>query len=183
MTALDLAVAVIVALSVLFAALRGFVRSAVSLAAWFVALVLAVRLGPAVATVLTDLQLPAPAPQALGFGLVFLGVLIGGSLLGMLLARLLQAVGLGPLDRLLGAVFGFGRGLLVVLAGVLVAGLTAIPRQDWWQNSFLAPRFADVVLSLRSHLPADWADRLDYSAAGRKPAAPANAVEPRGQRT
>ena len=69
------------------------------------------------------------------------------------------------------------------VAGVLLAGLTTIPRQDWWQNSILAPRFADAALELRPYLPADWAARLDYSAAGSKPAAPGNAVEPRGQRT
>ncbi|MBK7744793.1 MAG: CvpA family protein [Betaproteobacteria bacterium] len=79
---------------------------------------------------------------------------------------------------MLGALFGLARGLLLVLAGVLLAGLTAIPRQDWWQNSILAPRFADAALALRPYLPADWAARLDYSAAGGKPAAPGSAGRP-----
>ncbi len=183
MAAFDLAVAAILALSVLFAVLRGFVRSAISLGAWVIALVLALRLGSVVAEAFTAMQLPAPAPQVLGFALVFLAVVIGGALVGTVLAKLLQAVGLGAVDRMLGALFGLARGLLLVLAGVLLAGLTAIPRQDWWQNSILAPRFADAALALRPYLPADWASRLDYSAAGGKPAAPGSAADPRGQRT
>lgn len=183
MMVFDLSVVAIVGLSLVLAGHRGFVRSAISLVAWLIALVLALRVGPAVAAVLAGMQLPAPAPQILGFGLVFLGIVIGGALVGTALAKLLHAVGLGVVDRLLGALFGFGRGLLLVLAGVLLAGLTSMPRQDWWQNSTLAPWFAEAVLALRPYLPAGWVDGLDYSAAGRKPAAPGSAVEPRRQRT
>ncbi|MBK7744794.1 MAG: CvpA family protein [Betaproteobacteria bacterium] len=96
MAAFDLAVAAILALSVLFAVLRGFVRSAISLGAWVIALVLALRLGSVVAEAFTAMQLPAPAPQVLGFVLVFLAVVIGGALLGTVLAKLLQAVGPAP---------------------------------------------------------------------------------------
>jgi membrane protein required for colicin V production len=181
--AFDLSVVAIIALSLVLAGFRGFVRSAISLVAWLIALVLALRFGPAVAAALAGLQLPAPAPQVIGFALVFLGIIIVGALAGSALAKLLHAVGLGVVDRVLGGLFGFGRGLLLVLAGVLVAGLTSVPRQDWWQNSILAPRFAEAVLSLGHYLPAGWVDHLDYSAAGRKPAAPGSAVDPRRQRT
>ncbi len=182
MTAFDLMVVVVVGLSLLIATLRGFVRSAVSLAAWVLALLLTLRFGPDVAASLGSLQLPPGATQALGYGLTFLAVVIAGSLAGLLLARLLQAVGLGPLDRLLGALFGLARGLLLVLAGTLVAGVTDVPKQDWWQNSILAPHFAAAALSMRPYLPRDWADRLDYSAAGSLPTAPGPAAGPGVQR-
>ena len=63
-----------------------------------------------------------------------------------------------------------------------VAGVTDVPKQDWWQNSILAPHFAAAALSLRPYLPRDWADRLDYSAAGSLPTAPGPAAEPGVQR-
>ena len=44
------------------------------------------------------------------------------------------------------AVFGAARGLVVVLAFVLVAGLTALPRQDWWQNAALGPPLVAAAL-------------------------------------
>jgi membrane protein required for colicin V production len=126
--------------------------------------------------------LPPTATRWVGFSIVILGILIAGSATGLMLARLLQAVGLGTVDRLLGAGFGLARGVLLVLAGTLVAGITAIPRQDWWQNSILAPHFAEAALSLRPYLPRDWADRLDYSAAGSPPAVPGPAAGPGGKR-
>jgi membrane protein required for colicin V production len=180
MTAFDLAVVAVIGGSTLLAALRGFVRSAVSLGAWVAALALALQFGPALAGHAAGLSLPSPASQALGFALVFLGVVVAGALAGMLLARLLRAVGLGTVDRLFGSLFGLGRGILVVLAGVLVAGFTAIPRHDWWQNSVLASHFAEAVLAVRPYLPADWAARLDYSAPGSLGAPPGRAFEPRG---
>lgn len=184
MTAFDWAVVAVIGGSILLAALRGFVRSAVSLGAWVAALALALQLGPALAGYLAaGLSLPSLASQALGFALVFLGVVVAGALVGIVLARALRAVGLGPVDRLFGALFGLGRGILVVLAGVLLAGFTAIPRHDWWQNSILAAHFTGAVLAVRPYLPAEWAARLDYSAPGSPGASPGRAFEPRGSRS
>ena len=182
MTAFDFAVLGIVGLSLLVAALRGLVRSAVSLATWLLALVLALQFGPDLAAALGALQLPPLAARVIGYAVVILAVLIAGSAAGLLLARLLQAVGLGPLDRLLGAVFGFARGLLLVLAATLVVGITTIPREDWWQNSVLAPYFAEAALALRPLLPPSWAERLDFSATGVPSTVPGPAAPPGGQR-
>ena len=70
------------------------------------------------------------------------------------------------MDRLLGAIFGVARGLIVVVIFALVAGVTALPKQDWWQNSTLGLPLADAALSLKPYLPKAWADRLDFSPAG-----------------
>jgi hypothetical protein len=129
------------------------------------------------------MQLPAPAPQVLGFALVFLAVVIGGALIGTVLAKLLQAVGLRRRRSNAGRAVrprprtaaGAGRRAARGTDGDPAAGLVAE------FNSRAA--FADAALALRPYLPADWASRLDYSAAGGKPAAPGSAVEPRGQRT
>ncbi|MEX2263962.1 MAG: CvpA family protein [Bryobacteraceae bacterium] len=55
----------------------------------------------------------------LGFLLIFFSALIAGSLLGMLLGKLLKWTGLGGVDRLLGAAFGFVRGAVIALALIL----------------------------------------------------------------
>ena len=110
-------------------------------------------------------------------------MVIAGSLAGLLLARLVHGVGLGFVDRLLGALFGVARGLLLVLAGLRSSPESrTLPKQDWWQNSILAPHFAAAALSLRPYLPRDWADRLDFSAAGSLPTAPGPAAGPGVQR-
>ena len=74
----------------------------------------------------------------------------------------------------LGAVFGIARGVVLVLVFVLFAGLTALPRMNWWQNSALAPMLATGAMALAPWLPSEWAQRLDYSREGRTlPRAPA----------
>jgi membrane protein required for colicin V production len=63
-------------------------------------------------------------------------------------SRLLKSAGLGLEDRLLGSVFGLARGVLIVMVMVLLAGLTALPRQPAWSDAMLSPpleAFARVI--------------------------------------
>ena len=65
-------------------------------------------------------------------------------------------------------------GLLLVLAFVLAAGLTALPAHPWWQRATLAPVFETAVLAARPWLPADLSRRLRYAVdAARAAARPA----------
>jgi hypothetical protein len=73
-------------------------------------------------------------------------------------------VSLGFIDRFLGAAFGLARGVIVVVIFVLIAGLTALPQQEWWQNATLAPPLVAAALSLREWLPPAWSERLNYGA-------------------
>lgn len=170
MSALDLMVIGVVGLSMVMAFLRGFVRVFVSLAAWVLAVVAAVRFSEAVGPMLPNLG-EAPATRYIAaFALILVVVLIVGAIVGAILSRLVRAVGLGFLDRTLGAVVGFVRGVLIAVVLVLLAGMTTAPRMDWWQNSLSAPPLTTAALALRQWLPKAWADRLDYSPRERRPA-------------
>ncbi|HEY6894234.1 MAG TPA: CvpA family protein, partial [Rhodanobacteraceae bacterium] len=70
----------------------------------------------------------------------------------------------------LGSVFGFARGIVFLLAFVIVAGLTPLPRMDWWQRSAFVPPLVAGVHALRPHLPAAIAGRLDYAPRREPPA-------------
>jgi len=61
-----------------------------------------------------------PVANLIGFFLIFAGVLLLGALIGRLLASLFKWIGLSWFDRLLGAAFGFVRGVLVAAALVTV---------------------------------------------------------------
>jgi membrane protein required for colicin V production len=61
-----------------------------------------------------------------GFLVVFLGVMLLGSLVGYILSKLLRVTGLSFFDRLLGAAFGILRGVLVA-AGLVMAILAFAP--------------------------------------------------------
>lgn len=170
MTAFDFIVIGIIGLSTLFAFARGFVRVVISLAAWIVALVAAFQYADTLVAWLPALGGAPRVRYIAAFVLIVVVVLLVGALLGWLLSRLVRAVGLGFVDRTLGAVLGLARGLLIVVIGVLIAGLTTLPQQEWWRNAMFAPALVDAALSLRPWLPQGWAEQLAFPRSERKPA-------------
>lgn len=169
MTAFDFLVIGIVGLSAVFAFVRGFVRVLVSLLAWVLGVVAAVRFSEVIGAMLPDFGETPATRYVAAFALILVGVLIVGALAGFVLSRLVRAVGLGFLDRALGAIFGVARGLLIAVLLVLFAGLTTAPKKDWWQNSVTSPILTTAALALRPWLPKAWADHLDYGPGEHRP--------------
>jgi membrane protein required for colicin V production len=170
MTAFDFLVIGIVGLSMLSAFWRGFARVMASLIAWVVGVLAAIRFSGPFGNMLPDLGESPAVRYVLAFAIILVVVLIVGALIGVLLSRLLRAVGLGFLDRLLGAIVGIARGVLIAVLLVLFAGLTTLPKSDWWQNAYSSPMLVAGALSLRPWLPKVWADQLDYGRGERRPA-------------
>ena len=166
MNGFDIAVVSVIALSALFAFARGIIREVIALAAWIVGLIAAIAYAGSVAGMFGWLDIAPVAKQAIAFGLILLVVLIVGALAARSLAGLIRAIGLGFMDRILGLIFGVARGIIIVVVFALIAGVTALPRQNWWQNSILGEPLAQAALALKPYLPRAWADRLDFSAAG-----------------
>lgn len=151
----DYAVLGIIAISILVGVIRGFIKEAFSLAVWAAAFLVAFQYSGALALQLENhIELPS-ARTALAFSGLFLVVLLIGGLLTFLIGKLVEKTGLSGTDRLLGGVFGSIRGLFLVIALMLVAGLTPVPQDPWWQSS----------RSIQSLLPlAEWSAQFlpDY---------------------
>jgi len=125
----------IIAISILVGAIRGFIKEAFSLAVWAAAFLVAFQYSGALAMQLENhIELPS-ARTSLAFAGLFLSVLLVGGLVTFLVGKLVEKTGLSGTDRLLGGVFGGVRGLVLVLAMMLVAGLTPVPQDPWWQQS------------------------------------------------
>lgn len=169
MTGFDVIVLAILFLSTLLAFVRGVIRELISIAAWVVGIVAAITYAGAVAQMLSGLPVTPVVRHVIAFALVLVVVLIAGAFVAWMLRSAVHAVGLGFVDRFLGGLFGVARGVLAVMAFVLIAGLTTMPKQDWWQNSLLGAPLAEAALALRPYLPSEWAQRLDYSAPGMPP--------------
>ncbi len=162
MTVFDYAVLAVVAASVFLGAWRGIVSEALALAAWVAAFFAGRSFAPQIQPALAG-WIKEPALQYIAaFAVVVLLVLLLAALLRFAISRLLRAMGLGPLDRVLGGVFGIARGLVVVLAAVLVGGLTALPQQAWWREAWLAPPLETAVLAMKSWLPPAVSKRIKY---------------------
>lgn len=162
MTWLDYAVAGVFAVSVLLGAWRGLVREVISVLGWVIAFLAANLLAGPIGPSMPE-AIPTPELRvAAAFMAVFLGALLLTSLAGLLLSKIVRSVGLGGADRLLGAVFGAARGLLLVAAAALLAGLTSAPRQAYWRESVSGPLLARVALTLQPLLPRTLTERLRY---------------------
>ena len=111
MNGFDFALIAIVALSTLFAFARGIVRELIALATWVAALIAAFGYAGTVANWFSGLDMSAAAKHVLAFALILIAVLIAGALVARMLSGVVKAIGLGFVDRLLGAVFGVARGI------------------------------------------------------------------------
>lgn len=162
MTGFDLAIIAVVALSALIAFLRGIVRSLIGLIAWVAGFVAGIVFAGPAATLMPEFPDYPLLPYVLAFVIIFLLAIVAGALIAWPLHAVIHKAGLGFVDRGLGFVFGVARGALVVVALVLVGGLSPLAERDWWQNSLLAPPFEAAALSLKPWLPQGWAERLRY---------------------
>ncbi|HET6654616.1 MAG TPA: CvpA family protein [Gammaproteobacteria bacterium] len=144
----------VVVLSVLLSLMRGFVKEAVSLGTWIAAFWLALTFANPFSRWFTAIESDA-LRIILAFALLFVAVLVVGGLINHLISALVDKTGLSGTDRLIGAVFGFVRGLVVVAALVLVANWTELPNTRSWQQSKFMPYVDPVAVWLRQVLPID----------------------------
>lgn len=162
MTGFDYGVLLVVGISVLLAVLRGGISEIISLAAWILAFWLAQHFTPDVAQRLPP-DIPGPEIRLIaGFISIFLGVWFVSALVRITVSQFIKAIGLGPIDRLIGAVFGLARGCLIVVALVILGGMTALPRQAIWRNAMFSPPFEAVAIGLKPWLPVSLAQHMKY---------------------
>ena len=82
-------------------------------------------------------------------------------LLAALVKKLVDAIGLRPVDRTLGAAFGVLRGVIMLLAATVVINMTALKSSDWWLASQGAPVLTAALGSLKPLLPEQFANYLN----------------------
>lgn len=153
MTPVDYILVAIVAVSMLFGAIRGFLRESVALLGWLVGLWLAWRyapqLQPFLGGSLTDTELQVWVARLLLLLAAILTAWLIGSLLGYLVQRSGLTVGL---DRILGAVFGLVRGAVIVGFAVMLAEAAEMNDEDWWRGSRLIPVGQEMASILKGYV-------------------------------
>lgn len=162
MTIFDYAVLAVIALSVLFGFWRGVVSELLALAAWVLAIVLGRLFAPNLAPELARWVPDSALRYAAAFVAIAIAVLFLAAGVRLLASGLLRVIGLGLIDRLLGAMFGLMRGVLVVLVLVAAGGLTAFPKQAWWRDAVFAAPLETAVVAMKPWLPREWASKIRY---------------------
>ncbi|WP_062469954.1 CvpA family protein [Variovorax boronicumulans] len=160
MALLDWIAIALIVLSMLFGLVRGLVFEVISLIGWVAAFIVAQWVASDAAA-----WLPFGDPQAtwrypLAFVLVFVAVAFGVGLAAALTRKLIAAVGLRPVDRILGAAFGAARGAVALLVLAVVVHLLALSDSAWWHESRSAIVLDAALQGLKPSLPEKLASYL-----------------------
>jgi membrane protein required for colicin V production len=139
--------------SLLLGLWRGLVYEVLSVLNWVAAFVLAQWFAPAVAQWLTMGGSGEKLRYAAGFALVFIASLFAGGLVAWLVKKLVEAVGLRPIDRVLGGLFGLARGAVLVLAVAVVVHLTSWKDSAWWTESVTGGVATSALRGLKPVVP------------------------------
>ncbi len=160
---IDVVILALIALSAILSLFRGFVREAVALATWLVALMVSMAFYEDLATILSQWISTPTAQKVTAFVILFICVLLLGAIVNYLAGRLVDKTGLTGTDKMLGIVFGVARGGVIVAILVLLAGLTPLPQDPWWQDSQFLGYFEEFAMWMRNYLPSDIADNITYA--------------------
>ena len=154
MNSLDLVLLALTALSVGLGLWRGVIRESLAVLAWLLGFPLAGHFAPDVRRWL-ELSDTSPAlSYMLAWILVFMAVWLVCQGVAMLLSSALSLVGLGIVNRLLGAAFGLTRAALSLLVLSIVVGLTPAVHHPLWQGSWVAQLAHQGVVLFKPFLPA-----------------------------
>lgn len=160
---IDIAILAIVLVSAGISLLRGFFKEAISLATWIAAFWVAATFSTDQARFFESLIDTPSLRAAASFGLLFLVTLILGSLINKAMQEMIEFTGFGGMDSLLGMLFGTARGLLIISMLVMVAGMTPLTQDLWWQESALLDHFQQMADWLLTQLPEDLKRYFPYT--------------------
>lgn len=148
-TGWDWFVAIVVVLSVGFGLMRGLVRTVFALAAWGAGMLGVPLFAPHAAR-----MVPEAIPGPVVYLLIFLALFVSVRMLGSLAARGLRGLGLGGVDRLLGAALGTVRAAIVILLVALGAHLAGYSTRPSWTQALSRPLLDGLVQRAEPFLPA-----------------------------
>lgn len=168
---IDLSIIVVIGLSILVGILRGATREVLGIAGWV----------GAFATVFYGLPLFRPfahhyihnsmVADAVVAGVLFVLSLAVFILISRMISTRVKGSLLGGLDRSLGLVFGFLRGMLVVCLAYLAMGFFYPPDKtpETVKNARFTPWFAQGAREIKQLIPKDYVPQQDPSLATINP--------------
>jgi membrane protein required for colicin V production len=159
-TAMDWVLMAVLCLSMVLGFWHGLVQEVLSLVGWVAAFYLAQMYAPLAAAWLPMEGSSQMLRYASGFVVVFISVLIASTFVSWLVKKMVSAVGLGALDRLLGALFGILRGMVILLAATVLVGMTPLRDTQAWREANGAQWLQQFLHVLKPVLPADFGKYL-----------------------
>ncbi len=161
---IDVAILVVIGISVIISLVRGFVRESLSLAGLVAAIAASFYLSQP-ASQLLEASIETPSLRLMiAVVVLFVVTLFAVAILNFFVGKLIKVTGLSGTDRMIGVIFGVLRGVLVVAVLVVLASMTTLPEDPWWQESVLLGYFEQLVVLSKGYLPSDIAQYIHYRA-------------------
>jgi membrane protein required for colicin V production len=153
LAALDWIILAILLLSMALGAWRGLVYEVLSVLGWFAAFIIAQLYAATVGNMLPMSGATDSLRYAAGFIITFIASAFAAGLLAWLAKKLIETVGLRPVDRTLGAFFGLIRGAVILLAATTAVLMTPLRDGDWWKQSVGATFLSATLKAIKPILP------------------------------
>ena len=156
----DYIIIIVILLSTIGSFFRGFAREFMSLVVWVVGIVAALKLAPVLEPHIMATMHWSTMSYVAAFVLIFLSIWLIGLFISLAIRTVLDRVGLGPLDRVIGLAFGFVRGVLLIAVLMMFINASALENSPTIKTSLLAPQFHALALRLTNMIPPDFKKRV-----------------------
>jgi membrane protein required for colicin V production len=150
MNATDYLVIAAILLSAIIGGARGFLREAVAVFAWVIALFLAWHFSSLIEPHLGGLLADSEVRPWAGRVIIVVLVLLLGAGVGASLGHFVRLSIFSGMDRMLGFLFGVLRGLVLLGVFVILGQLLRLQGEPWWRHSLLIPYGESIANGLRT---------------------------------
>lgn len=145
----DYVVVAAVVVSAIVGAVRGFLREAIALGTWIVALFVAWHFSDMIEPHLGGLLAANYVRPWAARVIIVALILLFGAALGAIISHYVRLSIFSGMDRFLGFLFGAARGVVLIGVFVILAQLLKLDGEVWWRHSMLIPYGDSVAHGLR----------------------------------
>ncbi len=175
----DFVIIGIIAISVIVSFFRGFLREALSLLVWGLAIYFSLAYYSTLEPLLpSGYGLPSTVRLVLSGVAILLGVLIVGGIFTWIIGTLFDKTGMSGTDRVAGILFGGLRGVILVVIVVLIISFLPFKDESWWKQSKMVPHFTEMAEWLKVRLPDEIPAYFEQYIEKDKDAKPVNEKAP-----
>jgi membrane protein required for colicin V production len=146
----DYLVIAAILISAAVGSVRGFLREAIALVTWVVALFVAWHFSDLIAPHLGGLLSGSPVATWAARVIIVALLLLLGAGIGVVVAHFVRLSIFSGMDRFLGLVFGAFRGFVLLGVFVILAQVLRLDGERWWRQSVLMPYGESVANGLRA---------------------------------
>lgn len=165
MNATDYVVIAAIVISAVIGAVRGFLREAIAVGAWLIALFLAWHFSDVIAPHLGGLMADSEVRPWAGRIIIVVLVLLLGAGIGATVGHFVRLSIFSGMDRLLGFFFGLLRGFVLLGVFVILGQLLRLQGEHWWRGSLLMPYGESMANGLRMLVGEE---RVRHSSSGER---------------